>query len=130
MGYMFPHSFIGFKGYGISCWNNTVAVGSAHRDIVILDAITGSQTAILSGHTDEVNSVVFSSDGRSLVSGSDDKTVKLWDMQTGGAIKTFSGHTELFALFPSQWTVPQLLQGPLMRQSDYGILRQGSVIMS
>jgi WD40 repeat protein len=78
----------------ISYFNNTVAIGSGHRDIIILDVITGSQTAILSGHTDEVLSVVFSSDGRSLVSGSVDMTVKLWDMQTGGAIKTFSGHTE------------------------------------
>ena len=86
---------LGTKGYEISCYNNLVAIGSAHKDIIILDVITGSQTAILSGHTDEVNAVTFSSDGRSLVSGSDDKTVKLWDLQTGGAIKTFSGHTEL-----------------------------------
>jgi hypothetical protein len=28
---------------------------SEHRDIIILDAITGSQTAVLSGHTDWVN---------------------------------------------------------------------------
>ena len=81
--------------YGITCCNNTVAIGSAQKDIIILDAITGSQTSILSGHTDEVNSVVFSSDGRSLVSGSDDTTVKLWDLQTGGAIRTFTGHTKL-----------------------------------
>ena len=27
------------------------------------------------------------------MSGSDDKTVKLWDMQTGGVVTTFSGHT-------------------------------------
>ena len=86
---------LGAKVFGLSCWNNTVAVGSGHRDIIILDAITGSQIAILSGHTDEVNSVTFSSDGKSLVSGSDDRTVKLWDVQTGGAIKTFSGHTKL-----------------------------------
>jgi len=32
--------------------------------------------------------------GISLVSGSEDKTVKLWDMQTGGVIKTFCGHTD------------------------------------
>ena len=86
---------LGTKLYEVSYWNNIIAIGSTHRDIIVLDAITGSQAAILSGHTDEVNSVVFSSDGRSLVSGSDDTTVKLWDMQTGGAIKTFSGHTEL-----------------------------------
>ena len=78
---------------GISHWNNTIAVGLDHRDIIVLDVITGSQTATLPGHTDEVWSVVFSSDGRSLVSGSADKTVKLWDMQTGGAIRTFLGHT-------------------------------------
>ena len=86
---------LGSRAVDVSYFNNAVAVASAHRDITILNVITGSQTAILSGHTDEVNSVAFSSEGRSLVSGSDDMTVKLWDMQTGGAIKTFSGHTEI-----------------------------------
>ena len=81
--------------HSISYFNNTVAVGSGCRDITILDVITGSQTAILSGHTDGVLSVVFSSDGRSLVSGSADMTIKLWDMQTGGAVKTLSGHTDM-----------------------------------
>jgi len=40
-----------------------------------------------------VRSLTFSSDGTSLVSGSYDKTVKLWDVQTGGVVKTFHGHT-------------------------------------
>jgi len=77
----------------ISYWDNTVAVGSDNKDILILDTITGSQTAVLSGHTDKVESVTFSSDGTSLVSGSEDKTVKLWDVQTGGVVRTFHGHT-------------------------------------
>jgi len=77
----------------LSCWNSTIAVGSEHGDIIILDAITGSQTAVLSGHTGQVNCVTFSLDGTSLVSGSNDCTVKLWDVQTGGVVKTFSGHT-------------------------------------
>ena len=79
----------------LSYHNNTIAIGSEHGDIMILNAITGSQTAILSGHTKEVNSVMFSSDGTLLVSGSGDWAVKLWDVQTGGVIKTFSGHTQL-----------------------------------
>jgi len=77
----------------LSYLNNTIAVGSYSGDIIILNAITGSQTAILSGHTDCVRSLMFSSDGTSLVSGSHDKTIKLWDIQTGGVVKTFSGHT-------------------------------------
>ena len=80
----------------ISCLsyrNNTIAFGFEGGDIVILDAVTGSQTATFSGHTDAVSCLVFSSDGRSLVSGSQDETVKLWDIQTGIVVRTFSGHT-------------------------------------
>jgi len=83
-----------YKPWALSYWNNTIAVGLQHRDIIIFNTITGTQTAVLSGHTDEVNNLTFSSDGGSLVSGSDDKTVKLWDVQTGGVVKTFSGHTK------------------------------------
>jgi WD40 repeat protein len=75
------------------CWKDTIAVGSRSGDIITLDAITGSQMAVLSGHTGSVSSVTFSSDGTSLVSGSHDNTVKLWDVQTGGVVKTFCGHT-------------------------------------
>ena len=77
----------------LSCHNNSIAAGSESGDITILDAITGSQSAILSGHEDSVSCVVFSPDGTLLVSGSWDKTVKLWDVQTGGVVKTFFGHT-------------------------------------
>ena len=82
----------------LSYWNNVVAIGSANGDIITLNAITGSRIAVLSDHTDGVNTdgvncVTFSSDGRSLVSGADDNTVKLWDMQTGGVVRTFLGHT-------------------------------------
>jgi len=75
-----------------SYWNNSIAVAS-WSNIIILDVTTGSQIAILSDHTSAVTCLTFSSDGKSLVSGSSDKTVKLWDMQTGGVIKTFHGHT-------------------------------------
>ena len=80
--------------WGLSYHNNTIMIGSGPEDILILSAITGSQTAVLSGHTEEVYCFAFSSDGTSLVSGSSDNTVKLWDLQTGGVVKTFSGHTD------------------------------------
>ena len=77
----------------LSYWNNIIAIGSQNGDIITLDAITGSRMAVLSGHTDGVNCVTFSSDGRSLASGASDSTVKLWDIQTGGDVRTFLGHT-------------------------------------
>ena len=77
----------------LSSWGNSVAIGyDTHNVITILDAITGSQMAVLFGHVNLVRSVAFSSDGRSLASGSYDTTIKLWDVQTGGIIKTFHGH--------------------------------------
>ena len=77
----------------IACWKDTIAVCLASGKIITLDGITGTQTAILSGHTDYVGSIAFFPDGTSLVSGSGDKTIKLWDVQTGGVVKTFHGHT-------------------------------------
>jgi len=74
-------------------WESIIAVGLESSDIISVNAITGSQTAVLSGHTGWVRSLAFSLDGVSLLSGSDDKTVKLWDIQTGGIIKNFYGHT-------------------------------------
>src|SRR5262245_48765159 len=44
------------------------------------------------GHTGEVNSVAFAPDGRTALSASDDKTLKLWDVGTGREIRAFTGH--------------------------------------
>jgi len=81
----------------LAYWNNTIAAGSTDGDgdITTFDALTGTQTAIISGHTDFIRSLTYSFDGTLLVSGSEDESIKLWDVQTGGVIKTFCGHTNL-----------------------------------
>ncbi|KAI7971161.1 hypothetical protein EIK77_004676 [Talaromyces pinophilus] len=48
----------------------------------------------LEGHSQQVQSVVFSPDGRLLASGSSDKTIKLWDPATGSLQQTLEGHSE------------------------------------
>ena len=82
----------------LTCWRDTIAVGLESGSIIILDGITGSQAAILSGHSDFVTSLTFSSDGTSLASGSYDETIKLWDMQTGGVVKTFRRHSRVLSI--------------------------------
>jgi WD40 repeat protein len=47
----------------------------------------------LHGHTDRIWSVAMSKDGRYAATGSDDKTVRLWDIQAEKEIKCLKGHT-------------------------------------
>jgi len=44
------------------------------------------------GHTGRVNAVAFSPDGKTLASGGEDRTVKLWDTHTGELKRTLVGH--------------------------------------
>src|SRR5579859_545216 len=46
----------------------------------------------LEGHGSWVRSVVFSHDSRQLASGSNDRTVKIWDAETGKCLQTLEGH--------------------------------------
>ena len=46
-----------------------------------------------SGHSDKVWSVCISPDGLKIVSGSEDKSIKIWNSETGDVIHTLQGKT-------------------------------------
>lgn len=51
----------------------------------------GGVVATLAGHTEMIYAVAFSPDGKLVVTGSFDQTLKLWDAATGKEVKTFGG---------------------------------------
>jgi WD40 repeat protein len=57
------------------------------------------QPNTLKGHSSDVNTVAFTSDGKILATGSDDKTIKLWNIETQAEIRTLKGNN------PWIWTV-------------------------
>jgi WD40 repeat protein len=48
----------------------------------------------LRGHEDRVMSVAFRPDGKRILSGSDDKTLKVWDAESGSELMTLRGHDD------------------------------------
>jgi WD40 repeat protein len=50
------------------------------------------ERAVLHGHSGNINSVAFSSDGMRIVTGSEDQTALIWDAATGNRLETLSGH--------------------------------------
>jgi len=48
----------------------------------------------LEGHTGGVRSVSFSPDGQTIVSGSRDKTIRVWLVESGELVRTLEGHTD------------------------------------
>jgi len=56
-------------------------------------------TVLSFGHTASVWSVALSADGSRGISGSNDKTVRLWDVESGRCLRVLEGHTE------SVWSV-------------------------
>ena len=49
----------------------------------------------LKGHTDYVSFATFSPDGTKIVSASSDRTIRIWDAESGECLKTLEGHTNI-----------------------------------
>jgi WD40 repeat protein/serine/threonine protein kinase len=84
--------------------NTDLAVALAMQAVTLDPTSARAQTALseaayapgtirrYTNHTDEVEGVAISPDGRTFLSSSDDKTILLQDIQTGAILRRFEGH--------------------------------------
>ncbi|KAG8727495.1 hypothetical protein FRC12_022459, partial [Ceratobasidium sp. 428] len=74
---------------------DTTRVAYTGRDTIeICDTYTGQKlSGPLRGHRDLIYGLAFSPDGRTLASGAGDKTLRLWDMETGDLLVGPLNHT-------------------------------------
>ncbi|KAF5841762.1 WD40-repeat-containing domain protein [Dunaliella salina] len=80
------------QGSSITRALNTQSAAPATRPLHLLSSPTCSAT--LTGQRKDVRSVAFTPDGATLVSGSFDNTIKLWDVASGSCRATLEGHTK------------------------------------
>jgi WD40 repeat protein len=67
---------------------------TAQADMALQQASAGDYgRRLFLGHTTIVEGLAFSPDGRLALSGSRDHSARLWDVQTGQALRTLAGHT-------------------------------------
>jgi RNA polymerase sigma factor (sigma-70 family) len=91
-----------FKGssstFALAPGGKAVAVGTYVADptedtktgvISLLDVATGRVLREFRGHGEAVRSLAFATDGKTLVSGSHDRTARLWDVSTGKELRRF-----------------------------------------
>ncbi len=62
--------------------------------IHLWELATSRRLRTLEGHRGAVTSVCLSFDGRYVLSGSTDATVKLWEISSGQCLRTFAGHAD------------------------------------
>ncbi len=87
----------GFQGHAapFSPDGKTIAGGSqTGNNVSIWDAASKGVARTLSGHSDKVQVVAFSTDGKSLASGGDDHMVFVWDLVGEQQPRQLAGHTD------------------------------------
>lgn len=94
-----PHGHFGIFSI---CWagnGQEIAAGTGDHKVLVYNMERGKTTTSIAGHDDDVNAVAFLDDSsNTIVSGSDDHSIKVWDRRSsdrnGKAAGVLVGHTQ------------------------------------
>jgi WD40 repeat protein len=70
-----------------------IATAGRDSNASLFDARTGARLGSFKGHADWVNNLAFSPNGRLLATGSTDRTVRVWNVQTFRAVATIENQS-------------------------------------
>ncbi|WP_426531805.1 hypothetical protein [Bradyrhizobium sp. McL0615] len=68
-----------------------IATGSSRGEIELFDVSSGGSRRLL-GHKRQINTLQFSPDGLTLLSGSDDGTLRIWDLNSKVSLRTYDAN--------------------------------------
>jgi WD40 repeat protein len=68
-----------------------------------------------------VTSVAFSQDGSQVVSGSDDQSVRIWNVTTGEVEAELKGHTDSVTSVSLSQDGSRVVSGSMTKQSEFGM---------
>lgn len=88
--YTFPEQNSAVTGIAISNDGKYIASGYADHSFVLRDGNTYQVIRKTEVHKGQVTTLDFSPDGKTLVTGSSDKTLRLWDLATGNEIRNYN----------------------------------------
>jgi WD40 repeat protein len=72
----------------------SVDAGALHNTLIVTDLVSGRCLRKVPAHTKAVRALAVTPDGRFVVSGSDDDSLRLWEISTGAREWTFQGYAK------------------------------------
>src|SRR5581483_3782581 len=72
--------------------SRSIAVALENKSVQVRDSVTGTVRFVLRGSPEPFTCLAFTPNGKSLVTGSPDRAVCLWDTDSGQKSRTFTGH--------------------------------------
>lgn len=102
-----------------------LAIASIDKVVRLWD-VTKGHTQSLSGHTDQAVALAFTADGKALISGSWDRSIKIWDVAQRNLVKTLTGDCPITALAANPVNNDQFVSGGWDKKLRIWSLRNGT----